>query len=397
MISSMDREHMKIWQIDPANLTAYYDRALCRALAEQGQSVRFITSKYLYDDLSYPESFQTDYLYFRRLENRVWLRFPLLRKVLRAISYPLTHRRLLRQAKQDPPDIVHIQWSRLPLFDHWLVQRLRAMQIPIVHTIHDVQPLFSQGKLTGQLTDVYGSVDALIVHTQLSKEQFKIAYPKVDPSRIHIIPLIPDSAPDELDIPVDASEETARQRLGIPSDIPVILFFGAIKNYKGLDVLADALPLLQARLDTFQVWIVGRPGTPEDVRQVQELAQHPSVTVRSDYVPTSDVWLYYYASDVAVFPYRHIFQSAALMTALIHGAAVIVTEVGGLPDLVDGNGWIIPKEDPTALAESIGAALKDKSRLKQMGQRSRELVSTRFAADQIAQQHVELYSRLLDR
>ena len=46
---------LKIWQLDPANLTPYYDMALAKALAEAGQSIRFISSRYLYEDLEYPK------------------------------------------------------------------------------------------------------------------------------------------------------------------------------------------------------------------------------------------------------------------------------------------------------------------------------------------------------
>jgi glycosyltransferase involved in cell wall biosynthesis len=388
---------MHIWQLDPVNLTPYYDRAICQALAEQSHTIRFITSRYLYDDLSYPKTFKTEFDYFRWLDSPRWLKFPRLRKIFRALAYPLPHWQLLRKIKKERPDIVHFQWSRFPVFDRWLVRQIQRLGIPVVHTIHDVSPIFALGKFTGDVADVYTCVDALIVHTEDSRQQLLSLYPTIDPARVSIIPLIPDKAPDSKDIPADASMERARQQLGIPAETTVMLFFGTVKYYKGLDLLAAALPKVEAQLKNYQIWIVGHPDSPKDIALLSELAQRPHVVVRADYVPTEEMWLYYFASDVVLFPYHLIFQSAALMTALVHGRAAIVTRVGGLPEMIDENGWIVPAEDPEAFANAMIEAAHNRDQLHKMGQRSQELVAERFSASHIAQQHSEVYRTLLKK
>ncbi len=386
---------MHIWQIDPVNLTPYYDRALCQALAEQNHTVRFITSKYLYNELHYPATFRTEFHYFRWLGNPRWLTFPRLRKIFRALAYPLAHWHLLQKIKKARPDVVHIQWSRFPLFDRWLVYQIQQLGIPVVHTVHDVTPIFALGAGTGQVADVYSSVDALIVHTKESQQKLLVAYPSIVHERVSIIPLIPDKSPDSQDIPANASMEQARERLGIPPDMTVILFFGTIKHYKGLDLLAAAVPKVEANLTNFQIWVVGHAEAAKDIEQLKALAQYSSVVVRPYYIPTSDMWLYYFAADVVVFPYHLIFQSAALMTALIHGRAVIVTNMGGLPEMIDGNGWIVPAENPAAFADAMINACQDREALKRMGQRSKDVVTERFSASRIAQQHIDVYNALL--
>src|SRR5689334_10477108 len=109
---------MLIWQIDPANLTPYYNLALCGALANEGHQVRFIASKYLYDpNMTYPENVTVDLQYFRLLEYPFLLRLPFLRKALRGVLYPIGHLQLIYKLWKHHPDIAHIQWSRLPTFD----------------------------------------------------------------------------------------------------------------------------------------------------------------------------------------------------------------------------------------------------------------------------------------
>ena len=74
---------------------------------------------------------------------------------------------------------------------------------------------------------------------------------------------------------------------------------------------------------------------------------------------------------------------------------MIVTEVGGLPEVMDDNGWIIPPENPAALAQAIDEALEDREQLQRKAQKSLELIRDRFAPARIAQQHIDLYSQLI--
>src|SRR5262245_19600417 len=99
--------------------------ALAQALAEAGETVRFISSRYLYEDLEVSQSYQTEELYFHGLDHALLRKNTSLRQLLRGLSYPLGHWRFLQAAKREGPDIVHIQWSRLPLFDAWLIAELK--------------------------------------------------------------------------------------------------------------------------------------------------------------------------------------------------------------------------------------------------------------------------------
>lgn len=385
---------MDIWQIDPVNLTPYYNTALCQALSLEGHQVRYVTSTFLYDPkLKYSETFVTDFHYFRALEYKLLLQTPHLRKILRAFLYPGGHWRLLNKLKRNKPDLVHFQWSRLPIFDRWLVSKIRQLGIPIIHTIHDVEPSFPMGPFTGQLQDVYSQVDGFVVHTQDSRNRFLKHFPALKPNSVHVIPLI--TTTDHF-MPAEASQQFARQHLNINPEAFVILFFGSIKHYKGVDVLEKALPIVEAQYPDFQLWIVGRPETEQDAQLLDKLKKRRNIHIHSEYVPSNVVWQYHLSADVVVFPYRSIFQSAALNTAMGYGRAVIVTDVGGLPESIDGNGWIVPPENPTAFAEALIEAINNRAQLDQMGEKSLEIVVKRHGPTAVAHEHLALYRRVID-
>jgi glycosyltransferase involved in cell wall biosynthesis len=380
---------VKIWQLDPANLTPYYDMALAEALAEAGEAVRFISSRYLYEDLHYPQSYQVDEIYFRGLDNALLRKNAPLRQLLRGLSYPLGHWQVLQKAKKERPDILHIQWSRLPIFDSWLIAEMKKRGLPVVHTVHDVIPIFSRMDSAG-LGKVYAAADALIVHSEANAEALLEAFPMILPQRVHHIPMIAFPDPANLPMPKGATQADARRLLGIGPDVPVVLFFGAMKAYKGVDILAKAIEKLD---DSAEFWLVGAPDAEHEALLARLRGKH--VHSVADYVPANEVWRYHLAADLVVFPYRHIFQSAALITALAYGKAVIVSDVGGMPETLDGNGWLVPAEDSAALTTVLREAVSNRERLEEMGRRSREIILRDYAPAVVAEKHRALYRSLL--
>lgn len=148
--------------------------------------------------------------------------------------------------------------------------------------------------------------------------------------------------------------ESARKDLGVRG--PVVLFFGLIRSYKGLDVLMRAFARCGERLDA-TLMVVGEfyeDRGPYD-RLVDELEIGNRLRLVDQYVPDESVELYFRAADVVVLPYRSATQSAIVQTAFSFEKPVIVTDVGGLPDVViDGEtGFVVPSEDPVALAAAI--------------------------------------------
>ena len=386
---------MQIWQIDPASLTPYYDLALCEALADARHQVRYVTSRYLYDAaLNYPQNVTLDIHYFQPLENSLLLHMPLSRKALRGLHYPLAHLKLLAKLRQHRPDVVHMQWSRLPTIDRWLLAAAQRLDLPVVHTIHDVESLFNQEWLAGALEGIYTRyVDHFIVHAEENRERFLRHYPLVPPERVDVIPMLPLITKRE----DNQTRVSARAALGIDPSMFVVMCFGIVKHYKGIDLLIDAIPMVASRNPKIQFWIVGRIGDEASDQFIIRLSQFEQVQVRSEYVPSDELWKFHLAADVMLFPYRQISQSAALATSLSYGCAVIVTDVGGLPSLVQGNGWIIPTEQPHAIAEAVLEAAQQPEKLAMMRELSKAIFAETLSPAVIARKHIDLYERMIAR
>lgn len=382
----------QVWLLDPANLTPYYCLTLAQALAEAGDQVHFITSPFRYDPgLAPPAGVVVEHHYFQRFR---WLQQrggATVRRAIQAFSYPLDHRRLLNRLRRNPPNVLHIQWSRLPVFDRRLVAAVREAGVPVVHTVHDVEPLFAGG--VSKLEDVYSQADALIVHTEQNARELAERYSSVDPKRIHVIPHGPLQAEH---IPAEADQRSARESLGVPKDARVALCFGGIRPYKGVDLLVQAFPKAAAQLENAWLILAGRPVAKTDKPDLSPLDQAGAHYLANfDFIANDEVWKYYLASDVVVLPYRRITQSGVLLSAMAHGRASVVTAVGGLPEVVaEQTGWVVPPEDVDALAEAIVQALTDRPKTLEMGQAAKSRVNSKYSWATIARRTHDLYASL---
>ncbi len=156
----------------------------------------------------------------------------------------------------------------------------------------------------------------------------------------------------------------ARRRLDIPAGKTVLLFFGYVRHYKGLDILLRALPrVAQNNPDVFLL-IVGEfyePRAPFETL-IREKGLKENLKIVDRFVPNDEVGLYFSAADAVVMPYRSATQSGVIPIAYQFGKPVVTTHVGGLPDFVEEGktGFLVSPEDPEALAEGIQLFLEKK-------------------------------------
>lgn len=154
---------------------------------------------------------------------------------------------------------------------------------------------------------------------------------------------------------VPLSKGEARTRLDISTE-RVLLFFGYIRAYKGLDILLDALPRIKEKIEV-QLLVVGEFYGDEEKyrRQIAEYRLQTDVRVVSDYVPNDEVGMYFSACDVVVLPYKSATQSGIVQIAYQFNKPVIATDVGGLSEVVlhEKTGFIVPPNNPMAVANSV--------------------------------------------
>jgi len=153
---------------------------------------------------------------------------------------------------------------------------------------------------------------------------------------------------------VEKSE--ARRRLGYDAHEPLLLFFGFVRAYKGLDVLLDAMPAVRRDLPA-RLLVLGEFYEPkgETEQKIASLGLSDCVTLRDDYVPNEEVGLVFSAADLIVLPYRSATQSGIVPIAWQLERPVLCTDVGGLAEVVEDGvtGMVVPPLDPGALAAAI--------------------------------------------
>lgn len=179
--------------------------------------------------------------------------------------------------------------------------------------------------------------------------------------------------------------DDARRDLGLSDESPVLLFFGFIRRYKGLHVLLESMPRVIERLPGVRLVVAGE--FYEDDAPYREIVRkhHLEENVRfdADYIPNDRVARYFSAADVVVQPYVSATQSGVAQIAYQFDQPLIVTDVGGLAEVVphERAGFVIPPEDPEALAAAIIRFFEE-----DLGERFREGVreeKTKYSWDRL--------------
>lgn len=310
------------------------------------------------DELDSPEFHAKPNVNFLNLRGNQRSDAGLLRKVRRVFSY---YASLIRYAAAAKPKIFHILWNnKFELFDRTLViLYYRILGKQIVLTVHNVNAKRRDGNDTWlnrlTLKAQYRQADHIFVHTEEMKGELSREF-RIDSGRVTVIPFgVNNDAPDTSLTPAEA-----RERLGIRLSEKVILFFGNIVPYKGLEYLVDAFRGISALGNEYRLLIAGRAVRYQEywaeIRQrIDEDVKLGRILVRADFIPDEETEVYFKAADVLALPYKHIYQSGVLFLAYAFGLPVLAADVGSLKDdIIEGKtGFIFRPEDSADLASTI--------------------------------------------
>jgi glycosyltransferase involved in cell wall biosynthesis len=169
----------------------------------------------------------------------------------------------------------------------------------------------------------------------------------------------------------------------------VVLFFGLLRPYKGLDVLIEAW----REIEDAELWIVGMPRMDTSTLRASAPA---NVRWLERFVADAELRGCFERADLVVLPYREIDQSGVLFTALAFGKPLLLSDAGGFPDLASaGAARMVPAGDACALHAALAQLLADPTALEAMAQRTLELAAGEYAWSGIAQRTLALYESLL--
>ena len=152
------------------------------------------------------------------------------------------------------------------------------------------------------------------------------------------------------------SKADARKQLHLPDNEKIILFFGFIRKYKGLDLLFEAMANVRIKNSGIRLLVAGE--FYEDAKQYQEQIERLGIKdrliLKTDFIPDSEVKYYLCAADAVIQPYRNATQSGVTPLAYHFEKPMVVTNVGGLPSLVpDKKVGLVVEPNPAAIADGI--------------------------------------------
>ncbi|KYK21524.1 hypothetical protein AYK21_04710 [Thermoplasmatales archaeon SG8-52-2] len=297
-------------------------------------------------------------------------------------------------------EILHIQ--------HWALYSgiIYSFILPIskirnkkcVITVHNITPhtedfiTFMFDKIINKFLFLF--VDAFIVHNKRNLKKFLELY-RVDEKLVFITnhgSIMPYQKIKNI------SKIDARKHLNIPVDKKVILFFGYIWRYKGLDFLLDSLKIVKDKIKNVVLLIAGQP--LKDWREYEKIIVDNNLNEyihkKLDYISDSEIEYYFSCADLVVLPYKkHPFDTHGGVGALVlpFKKPMIVTDVGGLPEYVKDDIAISSPENPKELSKKIIAVLNNSSLLKKLSKDSEELAKE-LSWDTIADKTIEVYNKI---
>jgi glycosyltransferase involved in cell wall biosynthesis len=330
---------MRVHIVDPSAFTPPYDHALSNALAKAGAQVELITSRFGYGTVPEPDGYAVRELFYRHAVGAPGSPARLAGKLLEHVPDMVRYRALSRAA-----DVVHFQWLAVQAVDRYLLPAG-----PIVLTAHDLLPREPRPGQTWAGRRLYDAVDAVVVHSGYGRDLL-VARLGVDPAKVRVIHhgAFKHLTAQAHEVPLPDELQAV--------DSPVVLFFGLLRPYKGIETLLEAW----RGVDGAELWVVGRPRMPLDpLRRIAPTG----VRFIPRFVSDAELPAFFRRADIVVLPYsrtERLDWSGVLATALAFGKPTVVSDVGGFAEVAAaGAARLVAPEDPEALRTAIESLLSD--------------------------------------
>jgi glycosyltransferase involved in cell wall biosynthesis len=345
-----------------------YSHLISSALAEQGNQVLLVIPDNMYQEFQSLVSPAVEVYAYAQ---------PRLRQIFAQIRTTTAIRQRIEQFK---PDVIHVEHGQL-----WFYLSLPFLRrYPLVITVHDPKHHVGDGgsKRNPQavMTWGYRQADQLIVHGEQLKQILVQSF-AFAPERVTVTPLI-------------ASTTHVQPPADVETHPNSVLFYGRIWEYKGLEYLIRAEPLVTQEIPDFQVVIAG---FGEEFQRYRDLMVNPDrFVVHNRYIEVDEIPRLFAATSIVVLPYIDATQSGVIPIAYAYRKPVIATPVGALAEAVDDQqtGILVPPRDVPALAQAIISLLKDPARRQAMGQAGFERLA-RAAPPLVAEQTLTVLRRAI--
>ena len=364
--------------MDPSAFTPPYDRALAAALSRAGATVELLTTRFLYGPVPPAEGYRVDERFYRRAAGRGLEAFG--RLPFKAAEHVFD---MLRFRRDAGADVVHYQWLTAPALDVHLLPPAR----PRVMTAHYVLPPRPSRRAVRSAHRLFSRMDAVVAHSEHGAARLRDEV-GLEPDRVRVIPHgafdYLTRLPEEKPLPEELEG----------AEGPVVLSFGLIRPYKGIEDLLEAF----RRLRGAELWIVGNPRM--DVGPLRELAAGVAGRVRfvTRFVEDAEIPAIFRRADVVALPYLDAEQSGVLYTGLAFGKPLVLSSVGGFPEIAAaGAARLVPPGDTGALAAALAELTGDEAARAELAAAALAASAGPFSWDEAARRTLELYRELIAR
>ncbi len=291
-----------------------------------------------------------------------------------------------QKIKKKKPDLIILQWWH-PYFApcYRILEAVLGKKVKKMFICHNVFPheRFPMDKFLTKI--VLKNADFFVVHAQSDSVDLCTIKPNAQ-FRINPHPTYHAFSLRGL------TKEQARQELRKDPEEKLLLFFGFVREYKGLRYLIQAIPFIKKELDTIRLMIVGAFDSDKEeyFNLIHSCGVQDCVEVIDGYTPDNEVEKYFVACDLVILPYESATQSGIVQIAYGFEKPVIVTNVGGLPDVVidKKTGYVVEPKNPQQLAQAVITYYKE-----DMGEQFAENVrkeAYRFSWDRMTEKVEEL-------
>jgi glycosyltransferase involved in cell wall biosynthesis len=368
---------MRVQLVDPSAFTPPYDRSLAAALARQGADVELLTSPFLYGPVPAADGYRVQESFYRRTAAR-GLEAPARRAFKLAEHVP----DMLRFRRNADADVLHYQWLTVPALDASLLPALR----PRVMTAHYVLPPQPSRRQVARARRVFGRMDAVIAHSEHGAARLRDEVGLVS-DRVRVV------HHGAFDYLTRLSQEKPLPNELEGAEGPVILFFGLLRPYKGLDTLLEAFRHVVGA----ELWIVGNPRM--DLGPLRDLARQAPGRARflTRFVDDAEIPPIFRRADVVVLPYQDAEHSGVLYTGLAFGKPLVLSAVGGFPEVASqGAARLVRPGDAVDLARVLEELVRGEAARAELAAAAERAAHSAYSWDEAARQTLALYAELLD-
>jgi glycosyltransferase involved in cell wall biosynthesis len=363
----------------------FYDFSLCQSIVRAGAQATLYTCDKT--AVNGDEGFPVERAY-RRIygTGQGWVR---------GLRFVWGSLRALAGARWSGHRVAHFHFFHVGPLELFNVLLARSLGLRVVITAHDVEAFKEGISVPLFVRWVYHAARRVIAHSQVAKrelmQELGVAEGKID---------VIAHGNYVASIPAGITREISRAHFGIPSDKRVLVFFGQIKDVKGLEVLLEGFALAMQKDPSLHLLIGGRVWKTDFSKYqaiIDRLGLAPFCSLHIRYIPDGEVPYFYRCADLVVLPYLRIYQSGVVLLAMSYGSPVLVSDIEGLLEAVDDEqtGFAFRSRDPGHLAQRLGDIFRVPGRAAEIAQAGLRRVTLHNDWGRLGEQSLLCYRRAL--